>query len=149
MIALIMLLLVESMITQPTNIQFCTTAGEKQCTQWGHMRGFSDRRSIPIKDIKGRVFAPVDRPLDGVLVEIYEFTSTDSMPLESYQILDCSKRKAACITNEKGRFFFKLPSGIYEVRASKDGWCTPSVLITIDSKKGKRIDTDINIRVGV
>jgi hypothetical protein len=149
MIALILLLLFESMIAQSAKIRYCTQAEEMQCTRWGWISGISDRRSIPIKVLRGRVFVPVNEPLDGVLVEIYEFAPMDGKPLESFRVRDCRKRLAACITNKTGKFYFELPSGVYEVRASKEEWCTPSVLVTIDTKKGKRIATDIEIEIGL
>jgi hypothetical protein len=128
--------------------QYCTQAPELSCTHWGHMAGYIDDRTKPIKAIRGKIQSEWEnQPIDDVLVEIYKFEDEDpSQPGWQMQI-DCHHRLAACITSEKGLFAFELPSGIYEVRASKRGWNTVSVIRAVDVRKGKNGDTDIELSI--
>jgi hypothetical protein len=146
MATLVLLLLLDSITSQSMKTSYCLSAEDRQCTIWEDTDTVSDHRTKPVQDINGRVLNDIGKPLSGVLVEIYEFVWTDPPPFWHHSI-KCHERLAACITDETGRFSFKLPSGCYELRASKHAFNATSILTTINAKKGKKKTTDIIMHI--
>jgi hypothetical protein len=144
MATLVLLLLFDSITSQSMKTSYCLSAEDRQCTAWGHTDVVLDFRPKPVQSINGKVLDAIGKPISGVLVEIYEFVWTGPPPFW-HSSLKCHERLAACITDETGRFSFKLPSGCYELRASKHAFNATSILTTIDVKKGKKKNTNISI----
>jgi len=101
--------------------------------------------SRPVQSMRGIVTA--DRPLEGVLVEIYdhpEVVRSDDSPGRSGQ-----KRLAACVTTKNGRFSFSLPQGKYELRLSKPvEWNATSVLVEVRKSGGSRESIKVWLELG-
>jgi hypothetical protein len=149
MATLVLLLLINSITLQSVKTNYCLSTEEQQCTTWEDTDTVRDFRLKPVQDINGKVLDFNFRLISGVLVEIYEyeFDLTDPVPPRWNHNIECHKRLAACITDETGRFAFKLPSGCYELRASKHAFNATSILTTINAKKGKKKNTDIIMHI--
>lgn len=92
-------------------------------TQWGHNNTVVKVRKTQ-KLINGLVMYIDGKPAMNALVEIYEYSESSEKSDWKYS----QKRVAACKTCETGRFSFPhLPSGLYEVRVSLDGYGTQSI----------------------
>jgi hypothetical protein len=69
-------------------------------TRWGGNTNVVIEEPQPVRSIRGSVRDPMDKPLTGVLVEVYdhpEIVLQDSRPERAGQ-----KRIAACVTSEAG-----------------------------------------------
>jgi hypothetical protein len=122
----------------------CHHATDMQCTKWeGIYAEFPGIIQTPIRSLKGTIRDVLDEALEGVLIEVYPFRigNTIEMP--------CKERIIACITDKTGRYAFDLPSGRYELRASKAGFMPHRLSLTIKSKGGSKRNTDINLPVAI
>lgn len=114
----------------------CTPSNES--TKWGG----SEDVVMQVREAMGqaRGTVPQDyrtgKPWPGVLVEVYnhpEVVLEDSSPNRTGQT-----RIIGCVTDQRGRFAFKLKTGAYELRASNGaGWKVTSVVIRV--RKGRVI----------
>ena len=114
----------------------CTPSNES--TKWGG----NDDVVIEMREAMGQVRGTVlqdyatGKPGPGVLVEVYnhpEVVLADSSRTRTGQT-----RIIGCVTDERGRFRFKLKSGEYELRSSNGaGWKVTSVVIRV--RKGRVI----------
>lgn len=110
---------------------------DNRCTHWGHAEIDAPWiEKTPLQSLKGKITNGI-AGLDGVLVEVYPLTNKPP------HNVPCNQRIAACITNKTGRYSFILPSGQYELRASKHEWLTACISVIIDKEKGKKRDYDI------
>jgi len=89
-----------------------------------------------------------ERPIEGVLVEVYRRHENDPSPNQSERGTNSEPRVYACITGATGEYAFDLPSGRYEVLSSKPDWNPTSVLALVDVRKGKKTPTVIRLEVG-
>jgi Carboxypeptidase regulatory-like domain len=122
----------------------CTpTSTEK--TRWGGNTNVVIEEPEPVRSIRGIVRDPTDKPLTGVLVEVYdhpEIVLQNSSPERAGQ-----KRIAACVTSEGGSFSFNVPPGHYELRFSKSSeWNVTSVPVKI-TKLAAASKTSMTVRL--
>ncbi len=69
-----------------------------------------------IRAVRGVVTWPTGEPMGDVLVEVYDHPeAVNSVVPDGSRV---QHRLAACVTNDTGRFFIKVPPGSYEVRFS-------------------------------
>jgi len=90
----------------------CRPTNEK--TAWGGHSPGRLREPAPMRDVHGIVKSLDDKPLNGVLVEVYdhpEVLDVDSTPTRTGQ-----RRIAGCITDKTGTFTLSVLPGHYEVR---------------------------------
>jgi hypothetical protein len=114
----------------------CTPSNES--TKWGGNEDVVMQVREAMGQVRGTV--PEDyqtgKPWPGVLVEVYnhpEVVLEDSSPSRTGQT-----RIIGCVTDQRGRFAFKLKTGDYELRASNGaGWKVTSVVIRV--RKGRVI----------
>jgi hypothetical protein len=92
----------------------------------------------------------MNKPVEGVLVEIYAREASDPLPQQrdKGEFTNSPKRIAACITGTSGTFDFDVPSGRYEVRASKPDWNSTSLLVVVDKQRGKPKALSVPLVVG-
>jgi len=114
----------------------CTPSNES--TKWAG----NEDVVMQVREAMGQVHGTVPqdyqtgKPWPGVLVEVYnhpEVVLEDSSPSRTGQT-----RIIGCVTDQRGRFAFKLKTGDYELRASNGaGWKVTSVVIRV--RKGRVI----------
>jgi len=109
----------------PANCQCRPTSAQ---TRWGVHEVVVMKQPKPPKSIHGTVADQTGKPLDDVLVEVYDSASNN--------------RITGCITDETGVFALNVPPGHYELRLSKSSeWDTVTMPVRVqksaaDSKKG-------------
>ena len=116
-------------------------------TRWGNLVVIRNLQKNPVKSLWGTVRAH-DELGDGVLVEVYPLHGNNPEWHGPDREAGIETRVSACITSKAGDFSFDLPSGRYEIRSSRADWKTTSVLVVIDTKKGKKIPLEIQLQVG-
>jgi hypothetical protein len=92
----------------------------------------------PMRQASGAVLQDfrTGKPWAGVLVEIYDHP--DVVLRDSSRNRTGQTRIIGCVTDQRGRFAFKLKAGDYELRASNgDSWNVTSVVIRV--RKGRFI----------
>ena len=69
----------------------------------------------PVKQLRGNVMLQNGEPISEAVVEVYDYSGRDKrLP---YGPESLKKRKAACLTDEKGEFCFtRLPAGKYVLK---------------------------------
>lgn len=114
----------------------CTPSN--QSTKWDVNENVVMQMREPMGQVHGTVLQDYQTGKlgPGVLVEVYnhpEVVLQDASPKRSGQT-----RIIGCVTDERGRFAFKLKTGDYELRASNgSGWKVTSVVIKV--RKGRLI----------
>jgi hypothetical protein len=122
----------------------CHQAAETQCTKWdGLYAEFPGILKTPLRSLKGTIRDVPGETLGGVLIEVYPFRNGNTLDMP------CKERILACITDKTGRYSFNLPSGRYEIRASKAGFTPIRLSVTIKPNGGKKKDTDIKLPVAI
>jgi hypothetical protein len=112
-------------------------------TKWGGNRNVVIEEPKPVRSLGGIVRDPTDKPLTGVLVEVYDHP--EIVLQNSSRERAGQKRIAACVTSEGGGFSLNVPPGHYELRFSKSSeWNVTSVLVRVTqsaaaSKKGMAV----------
>jgi len=144
-LALILGLPTSRMHSQPAT---CNVAGGSQRTHWGHQYQVFDFQSRPVRSLKGSIQDIQDKPVEGVLVEVYARQAKDPSPVQQDSSRVSETRLFACVTGASGLYSFDLPSGYYELRSSKPDWNSTSVLIRIDPQNGQKKETRITLEVG-
>jgi hypothetical protein len=108
----------------------CTPSN--QTTQWGGNDNVVMQVHESLGQARGTVLQDyrTGKPWPGVLVEVYnhpEVVLRDASRNRSGQT-----RILGCVTDQRGRFTFKLKTGDYELRASNGaGWNVTSVVIRV------------------
>jgi len=125
----------------PGMVAFCQCIpASTEKTTWGGNTNVVLKEPRPMRSVQGFVKDRVDKPLTGVLVEVYdhpEIALQNPSPDRTGQ-----KRIAACLTSETGLFSLDVVPGHYELRFSKSGgWNVTSVPVRVtrsapSSKKG-------------
>lgn len=107
-----------------------------------------DRVDVETRHIKG-IVTRGGSPLSDVLVEIYDHPEKVPMPHPDLKHVDEGRRRlAACYTNEYGKYcFHNIPPGKYEIRFSKPGFNTHSLLSVKVVKKKTAIDEQIDLEL--
>jgi hypothetical protein len=114
----------------------CTPSNDS--TKWGGNEDVVMQVREPMGPVRGTVLQDYQTGKlgPGVLIEVYnhpEVVLEDSDPKRSGQT-----RIVGCVTDQRGRFAFKLKTGEYELRASNGaGWKVTSVVIRV--RKGRVI----------
>ena len=117
---------------------FGECAPSNQSTNWDGNENVVMQMREPMGQVHGTVLQDYQTGKlgPGVLVEVYnhpEVVLQDASPKRSGQT-----RIIGCVTDERGRFAFKLKAGDYELRASDGaGWKVTSVVIKV--RKGRLI----------
>lgn len=102
--------------------------------------------SRPVRKLRGVVEWPGVQPASGVLLQV--FTRNHSDPHFTPRDRETAPPIAACVTGADGAFFFSLPEGEYELRASLDQVTdVTSVFVTV--KHGWRWSRRIVIPMSV
>jgi hypothetical protein len=122
----------------------CTpTSTEK--TTWGGNTNAVMQEPKPMRSIHGIVEDQVDKPLTGVLVEVYDHPEIVLQNPSSDRA--GQRRIAACITNETGLFSLDVPPGHYELRLSKSSeWNVTSIPVRV-TKSAPSSKKDIVVRL--
>ncbi|HEX6802927.1 MAG TPA: carboxypeptidase regulatory-like domain-containing protein [Terriglobales bacterium] len=108
----------------------CTPSNET--TKWGGNDDVVMQVHKPMRQVRGAVLQDyrTGKPWPGVLVEVYnhpEVVLRDSSRNRTGQT-----RILGCVTDQRGRFSFKLKAGDYELRASNGGqWNVTSVVVRV------------------
>jgi hypothetical protein len=114
----------------------CTPSNES--TKWGGNDDVVMEVRRPMRQVRGTALQDyrTGKPWPGVLVEVYnhpEVVQRDSSRTRTGQT-----RLIGCVTDQRGRFAFKLKAGDYELRASNGGrWNVSSVVIRV--RRGRLI----------
>jgi len=114
----------------------CTPSN--QSTRWGGNDDVVMQVRNPMGQVRGTALQDfrTGKPWPGVLVEVYnhpEVVQRDSSRNRTGQT-----RIIGCVTDQRGRFAFKLKAGDYELRASNgEAWNVTSVVIRV--RKGRFI----------
>ena len=131
------LLVLFSLTTQLAKEQCkCLPASKDQQTSWGQ-ENVIIKPDEAFKQLRGKVLAPTEDALEGVLVEVYDKPEGLLMDWKERKARKVQQRKvAACLTGPNGQFCFsKLSAGQYELRASKpNGWNATSMYVVVDPK---------------
>jgi hypothetical protein len=119
-----------------------THRGGNELVTFRERRAFKSVRGI-VRDVNGE-------PLAGVLVEVLDhpewiLSNDPASPVDQHRI-------AACKTGPDGSFCFEdIPSGRYELRASKDGEWNPShvyIVVNRRSSGSARVGIDVRLTLG-
>lgn len=113
--------------------QKCSATSLVSATHWGHEHMVIDRRERPVHSLRGIVQTMMGEPVGGVLVQVFSRKPSAPFPQQSDQP-NPLPAVAACITVNTGNIAFNLPSGEYEVRASKEEWNSTSVLFIVNPR---------------
>ena len=140
------LLVAGASATEPTHHSTCTPTTSER-THWQGISIQIDAQKKPLKSLWGTVRDYPDLA-DGALVEIYARPQNDpSAPWPDHES-DIANRVSACVTGKAGDFAFDLPSGQYEIRSSKANWKTTTMLVVVDTQRGKKNAIQIQLEVG-
>jgi hypothetical protein len=140
------LLLACTAASEPTHHSTCTPTTSER-THWGNIAVVDDSQKKPLKSVWGTVRAYSDLA-DGVLVEVYARRGDDPSAPRLDREAGIENRVGACVTGKAGDFAFDLPAGRYEIRSSRADWKTTSMLVVVDTKKGKKTAIQIQLQVG-
>lgn len=140
------LILASTASSEPTHHSTCTPTTSER-THWGNITVELDLQKKPLKSLWGTVRDYSDSP-DGVLIEVYARPHSDPSAPRRDRESGIENRVSACVTGKGGDFAFDLPSGQYEIRSSRVDWKTTSVLVVVDTKKGKKNAIQIPLEVG-
>jgi hypothetical protein len=115
----------------PTIGAFCQcTPTSTDKTAWGGNINVVLKEPEAMRNVRGIVKDPLDKPMTGVLVEVYdhpEVAVKNPSPDRTGQ-----GRIAACRTGETGMFSLDLEPGKYELRFSKSsGWNVTTVPVEV------------------
>ena len=102
----------------------------------------------PYRKLEGRVELYEDRPLEEVLVEVFD--QPEYLLKNGGNAPNNQKRLASCVTSEGGKFCFRhLPPGKYELRASsKAGVNVTHVYVVVDKRAGQTKELVVGMSVG-
>lgn len=119
---------------------FCQCKPSVDKTYWGGNTNVVFHKSQAQTDLHGLVTDELQKPLKGVLVEVYDHP--EIMLQNPSRNRTGQVRLAACVTDGTGNFMLDVPPGHYELRLSKSmDWNVTSVDVTVKksavrSKKG-------------
>lgn len=130
----------------------CTAPERGETTYRGGNEIMTFQESRAYRSIRGRVRDVNGKPLAGVLVEVFDhpewiLSELPASPVEQRRIV-------ACKTGPDGSFCFQnIPSGKYELRASKDeygAWNPSHVYIVVNrrDRKSSRAGIKVQLTVG-
>lgn len=127
----------------------CTTPAAGETTHQGGNEIVTFREHRIYKSVRGVVRDVNDEPVEGVLVEVFDhpewlLSNPPANRMEQHRI-------AACKTGADGSFCFEnIPSGRYELRASKDAAWNPShVYIVVNRRSRRSTRAGITVRLTV
>ena len=114
----------------------CTPSNET--TKWGGNDNVIMQVHTPMRQASGTVLQDYQtgKPWPGVLVEVYDHPEV--VLQDAGRNRTGQTRILGCVTDQRGRFAFKLKAGDYELRASNGaGWNVTSVVVRV--RKGQFI----------
>jgi hypothetical protein len=104
----------------------------------------------PVKRLRGNVMLPNGQPISEAVVEVYDYSDRDKrLP---YEPESSKKRRAACLTDEKGEFCFtRLPARKYLLKVgtqSPAGINTSYVIVTLIPHLRSKRKLEISLQLG-
>ena len=132
----LLLLAVLSLNFSKTEKCRCRPASAEETTSLGQQNVIVKNEGV-VQSLQGSVVVASQRPLEGVLVEVYDKPEGLLMDWKEREIRKPGQRRvAACVTGADGKFCFsKIPPGKYELRCSKSAeWNATSVYVVVDPK---------------
>ncbi len=135
---------------QQTKCQ-CEKVSKEETTYWGWQKVILRGETV-IGKIYGQALDPLDKPMSGVLVEV--FSDPDVLLMEPSPEREKRERNqrriAACKTGQNGKFCFAgISLGRYELRCSKKGYDAPQMIIMLDPKTNRRSSRGITVSLPV
>ena len=132
-----LLLAVLSLSFSKTEKCRCLPASPTDTTSWGQQNVIIKNDRV-VQSLRGIVVGAVNqRPLGGVLVEVYDKPEGLLMDWKEREARKPNQRRvAACVTGADGEFCFsKMPPGKYELRCSKPvEWDSTSAYVIVAPK---------------
>jgi hypothetical protein len=119
-------------------------------TRWGGNEAIVIAPEHHFREIKGTVETFQNQKMEDALVEVFDkpdYLVTNKPWAEKPE----QNRLRSCVTSRDGKFCFRaLPSGIYEVRVSKDqGWNVTHIYVVVDGKAaGKTEQLHVMMDIG-
>jgi protocatechuate 3,4-dioxygenase beta subunit len=115
----------------------CTAPEPGETTHRGGNEIVRFREKRIYKSVRGVVLDVNGEPVRGVLVEVFD---NPEWPLSNHTVSRVEPRRiAACKTGDDGSFCFEnIPSGRYELRASKDAAWNPSHVYIVVNRRSRR-----------
>ena len=130
-----LLLLLASSFLQSGDCQ-CKKVSDDVTTHWGHESVILAAEE-KVSMLRGKVVDPAEAVLPETLVEVFDdpdvLLSPNNPDIESRK--EKRRRVAACRTGEDGKFCFSdLQEGRYELRFSRAGFNTASIVVSVKSQ---------------
>ena len=127
----------------------CAAPAAGETTHQGGNEIVTFREQRAYRSVRGVARDANDDPLEGVLVEVFDhpewiLSNYPASRVEQHRI-------AVCKTGADGSFCFEnIPSGKYELRASKDtAWNPSHVYIVVNRRSRRSTRASINVRLTV
>jgi protocatechuate 3,4-dioxygenase beta subunit len=128
----------------------CTAPERGETTHRGGNEIVTFRERKTYKSVRGVVRDVNGEPVAGVLVEVFDHPEWIALDYPASRVEQ--RRIAACKTGTDGSFcFVNIPSGRYELRASKDAAWNPShvyVVVNRGSRRSTRAGINVRLTVG-
>jgi protocatechuate 3,4-dioxygenase beta subunit len=103
----------------------------------------------PVKQLRGNVMLQNGEPISEAVVEVYDYSGRDKrLP---YGPESSKKRKAACLTDEKGEFCFtRLPAGKYVLKVGTQATAGINYSFVIvklipDLRRRRKLEISLNL----
>jgi protocatechuate 3,4-dioxygenase beta subunit len=103
----------------------------------------------PVKQLRGNVMLQNGQPVSEAVVEVYDYSGRDKK--RPYEPESSKKRKAACLTDEKGEFCFtRLPAGNYLLKVGTQasaGINYSFVIVTLSPhlRSSRKLEISLNL----
>jgi hypothetical protein len=144
------LLAVALMISSHPGNCKCSAPGPGETTHQGGNEIVTFKETRTYKSVRGVLRDVNGEPLAGVLVEVFDHPEWIISNYPASRV--AQQRIAACKTGPDGTFCFQnIPSGKYELRASKDAAWNPShvyILVNRRSRRSSRAGINVRLTVG-
>jgi hypothetical protein len=111
----------------------CLPPSPEQTTSRGQQNVIIKHGKV-VQSLRGTVMGVYQRPIEGVLVEVYDKPEGLLMDWQEQKVRSANQRRlAACVTGADGAFCFsRIPPGKYELRCSKPiEWNVTSVYVSL------------------
>jgi hypothetical protein len=127
----IILILLTPAFSQSSADCFCTKLGKDEVVKRGWMSVTLAEKPV-VKSIQGKVIDGNGEPITDAFVEVF----------------DKSGRVDGCKVGEDGEFCLPgIRKGKYEVRVSRDGFDTASIMVTVNPKARNSKNLDVSLAV--
>lgn len=149
LLAVVLMICCLANASRPDNCK-CNAPADGETTHQGGNEIVTFRERRAYRSVHGVVRDVNGEPVEGVLVEVFDHPE---WILANYPASRVQQRRiAACKTGDDGSFCFEnIPSGRYELRASKDEAWNPShiyIVVNRRSRRSKRAGINVQLTVG-